>query len=926
MAINSLTPASKGLSGMVSGMDTQSMVEQMLKGTQAKIDMKTQQKAVLAMKQGMYRDVAAQLKAFQNTFFSFTKPDTNLLSNGFFKTMNAVTDSKFYKAQASGDANVGKMTINNIKQMATNHKEVAKTAATGPLAGKVNTKAVEDMMKDLTNPDNTLNITIGADTVKVKVVELAGKSTNEITTILNDALKNGDGTTKGTVEFLNGKVQIFATDSTAAVGVSGSASALKMANNITKADGAASFNFNSKAALPKIEVNLDGISKSITFSPFVEQSAGVYRTANADEIAAQLNEGVKAAFGNGLKVAANGDKIEFTATNSSSKVTLTGESNVMSAVGIKSGLSNKIARGASIGSLNFKTPLSGNMQKFTINGVDFSFDNSRSLNAIIDEINESDAGVKINYDANTDRFSIESTVQGKLSTDAPFTMSQSEGNLLTSMFGVDASNTVSSGVLTREMKTTANFNPGTFNFAGGDVTISVMGVEKTYTLAATTNAKDLVDELNAKLAADFKSTVNGVEEPTVQFTVDTATGKVEMNSKMGEGTAQVIGEGLSALGYTTKVDSSTKLSDLGFEDFTYTAGGNSYTVDAKNTTLDQFMTQLSAASGGTVEMKTIGQQPFIQIAGVSIPMVFPEPAASKLFGAEVTPGTGAPMDPSAVFDSAQQVKGQNAIATVNGVEIERSSNNFTVDGVTITLIGKTDDASEVTVTQDTEKIFDTTKKFVEEYNKLVDSINELLGADTTYKAYPPLTAAQKANMSDKEIEAWEEKSKGGLLRGDSTLQGVLQGLRSTLYTKADGGIALYDLGIATNYFGTKDNLMIADEAALKAKIAENPNAIRDLFTDAEKGLATLMNEAIDKAAKASSVNPGSLVAMAGAKGMPSSDSTIARQMKLIDDSLKNLNNKYQSEYDRYWKQFNSMEQMIQKMNSQSSWLSQQFSG
>ena len=113
---------------------------------------------------------------------------------------------------------------------------------------------------------------------------------------------------------------------------------------------------------------------------------------------------------------------------------------------------------------------------------------------------------------------------------------------------------------------------------------------------------------------------------------------------------------------------------------------------------------------------------------------------------------------------------------------------------------------------------------------------------------------------------------------------------------------------------------------LKAKIAENPNAIRDLFTDAEKGLATLMNEAIDKAAKASSVNPGSLVAMAGAKGMPSSDSTIARQMKLIDDSLKNLNNKYQSEYDRYWKQFNSMEQMIQKMNSQSSWLSQQFSG
>ncbi|MEG1366319.1 MAG: flagellar filament capping protein FliD, partial [Oscillospiraceae bacterium] len=83
--------------------------------------------------------------------------------------------------------------------------------------------------------------------------------------------------------------------------------------------------------------------------------------------------------------------------------------------------------------------------------------------------------------------------------------------------------------------------------------------------------------------------------------------------------------------------------------------------------------------------------------------------------------------------------------------------------------------------------------------------------------------------------------------------------------------------------------------------------------------------AIDKAAKASSIDPGSLVSMAGAKGVPNSDSTIARQMKLIDDSLSNLNSKYKSEYDRYWKQFNNMEQMIQKMNSQSSWLSQQFS-
>ncbi len=88
MAINSLSASSYGLSGLVSGMDSQSMVEKLLSGTQAKIDAKSQQKSVLQMKQQLYRDVAAKLKGLQTQFLSFTS-GTNLLSSSFYDTMTA---------------------------------------------------------------------------------------------------------------------------------------------------------------------------------------------------------------------------------------------------------------------------------------------------------------------------------------------------------------------------------------------------------------------------------------------------------------------------------------------------------------------------------------------------------------------------------------------------------------------------------------------------------------------------------------------------------------------------------------------------------------------------------------------------------------------------------------------------------------------
>ena len=47
-------------------------------------------------------------------------------------------------------------------------------------------------------------------------------------------------------------------------------------------------------------------------------------------------------------------------------------------------------------------------------------------------------------------------------------------------------------------------------------------------------------------------------------------------------------------------------------------------------------------------------------------------------------------------------------------------------------------------------------------------------------SYEPLTDDEKENMSDKEIEKWEQKIKDSLLKNDTTLSGVMTAMQSAM--------------------------------------------------------------------------------------------------------------------------------------------------
>ena len=120
-------------------------------------------------------------------------------------------------------------------------------------------------------------------------------------------------------------------------------------------------------------------------------------------------------------------------------------------------------------------------------------------------------------------------------------------------------------------------------------------------------------------------------------------------------------------------------------------------------------------------------------------------------------------------------RGQDAVVAVRYagsdeiVELTRDSNTFTVDGLTIGIKGTfgydkdgellkneageidEDNAVEISASVDTDKVMDTIKSFVEEYNAIVDLVNSELTTKHE-KDYTPLSSEQKSELSDDEVE------------------------------------------------------------------------------------------------------------------------------------------------------------------------------
>ena len=63
-----------------------------------------------------------------------------------------------------------------------------------------------------------------------------------------------------------------------------------------------------------------------------------------------------------------------------------------------------------------------------------------------------------------------------------------------------------------------------------------------------------------------------------------------------------------------------------------------------------------------------------------------------------------------------------------------------------------------------------------------------------------------------------------------------------------------------------------------------------------------------------------------AAGSSDTKSSLAKELKSLDSRIDTTNSRISAMQERYYKQFDALETMMQRLNSQSSWISQLFGG
>lgn len=77
--------------GMASGLDTETMVKQLMKAENMKVDKVKQNRQIIQWQQDLYREIIGDLTTFRSTYFDVLKPETNVLSKNNYSAFDVVS-------------------------------------------------------------------------------------------------------------------------------------------------------------------------------------------------------------------------------------------------------------------------------------------------------------------------------------------------------------------------------------------------------------------------------------------------------------------------------------------------------------------------------------------------------------------------------------------------------------------------------------------------------------------------------------------------------------------------------------------------------------------------------------------------------------------------------------------------------------------
>lgn len=280
------------------------------------------------------------------------------------------------------------------------------------------------------------------------------------------------------------------------------------------------------------------------------------------------------------------------------------------------------------------------------------------------------------------------------------------------------------------------------------------------------------------------------------------------------------------------------------------------------------------------------------------------------------------LDPDAKYangSTSTRVYAEDAQIVLNGATFTSDTNTFNVNGLSITTQAVTDEPITITTDTDYDGIYNMIKDFITEYNDIMNEMTKLYNADSARK-YTMLSDEEKEAMSDDEVEKWEGTIKDSLLRRDKDLNNVMECMKGAINKGYDiGGETLFlvNFGIGTgSYFDTEkaernalhiygdsDDEKYADkDNELKAAISKDPEKVIELFAAMSKDMYDSLHETMG------STDYRSIYKVYDDKRMKTEYDAYTQKIKEEEKKLNAFE-------DKWYKKFSAMEVALSKLQS-----------
>jgi len=884
----------RGYGGLASGLDRDTLIEQMTSGTRSKIAAQGQKKQKIEWKQTAIRDITSKIYDFTSKYTSYAS-SSNLTSSKLFSRNNITpVGENSSKVSVSGTASsADNMSIARIKQLAKNAGLTTQNVSTRTLETGLISNDLSVKTDVSTIEGDALYIKYGTDTYTVKMdskEEYNYKNPEDAMKAINEQLKEVSiSTSAGSKETLGDVMEA----------VYDSSSGKVTFRTKTNSDGTNAAHGNIVAlngGTGSILQDLGFLKKGQNFSELTDDEKSITSKGLTGSNAAVLTESKSIAQQLGDKQIAfsyNGEAKWITTDDYSVKLNATLED-------VQKDLQKKLDE--AYGKNRIKVELEKG-----------EGDESAKSRITFKTVKPDGKGGSVSDESSTLAITAGDGVMGR---NGVFGVKEGASNRVNQSENLKNAGLSNSAKIAKLADEDGNYNLVINN-------VKVEGITK------DSSIKDIIDKINSTEGIGVKVEYQEMSDRFVMTATDNgASGAISFESKDEDGNvvenniAELLFGVIGSEGsddnplkttYTEGQDAILKVKYPGSsEEIEITRASNTFTLDGLNITLK-----------GTFgyDFKDAGKTE----------------TTTYMFGKDL---------PEDAFEDIVRASNEGNEVIINNHAYKAGEYNLvmgddkkTILGITVT--GTTipiemNDVEEITFDSsvDADKAAETVKEMIDAFNEILTLVNKDVG-EKPDRDYQPLTDEQKEELSDDEIERWEEKAKQGILFGDSDLRMMSDALGSVISGKDRTALSKMGITVSTSY--SDNNKLVFDEEKFKAALLENPDEVMDVFnrkvsTDEngntiEGGLLTRIKDVMDRYGSMTGATKGILVERAGSIYAPTTvlSNSLQKELDSIDNYIERLQDKLETETDRYISQFTSLETLISQMNSQSEYLMSMFS-